>query len=276
MPGRIEKTVFISYRRTNLPWAVLIYQDLTRHGYDVFLDYKNIRSGDFEQIIIQNIKGRAHFVVILTPSALEKCNEPGDWLRREIELAIEEKRNIVPVMLEGFNFSSPSISKYLTGKLAVVKKYNGLTVPAEYIEAAMVRLRNEFLSVPLNAVLQPISDAVQKAVIREQPSFEKVRPLLEENERILYEGSASHAAGGKKVGGHLYLTNQRLIFRSNIFNVNALEWHIFLEDVLEVTPSLALGFVPNEISVKTKDGVDKFIVFERNKWLKLIQDARKE
>ena len=123
--GRIEKTVFISYRRTNLPWALAIYQNLTHHGYDVFFDYESINSGDFEQIILGNIKARAHFIVILTPSALERCNEPGDWLRREIEAAIEQKRNIVPLFLEGFNFGSPSIAKYLTGKMALLKKYNG-------------------------------------------------------------------------------------------------------------------------------------------------------
>ena len=49
MTGRIENTVFISYRRTNLPWALAIYQNLTQHGYDVFFDYESIRSGDFEQ-----------------------------------------------------------------------------------------------------------------------------------------------------------------------------------------------------------------------------------
>lgn len=27
----IEKTVFISYRRTNAPWALAIYQNLTSH-----------------------------------------------------------------------------------------------------------------------------------------------------------------------------------------------------------------------------------------------------
>jgi hypothetical protein len=34
---RIEKTVFLSYRRTNVPWALAIFQNLTQHGYDVFL-----------------------------------------------------------------------------------------------------------------------------------------------------------------------------------------------------------------------------------------------
>ena len=161
---RIEKTVFISYRRTNMPWALAIYQHLASQGYDVFFDYNSIKSGDFEQIITQNVKGRAHFLILLTPSALERCNEPGDWLRREIELAIDEKRNIVPLFFEGFSFSTPSVSNYLTGKLELLKRYNGMTVPAEYFDAAMVKLRKDFLTIPLNAVLHPISNMVEKAV----------------------------------------------------------------------------------------------------------------
>ena len=34
-----EKTVFISYRRTNFPWALNIYQYLTKNGYDVTISY---------------------------------------------------------------------------------------------------------------------------------------------------------------------------------------------------------------------------------------------
>ena len=168
MPRRVENTVFISYRRTNLPWALAIYQHLTQHGFDVFFDYESIRSGDFEQIIFQNIKGRAHFVVILTPSALERCSEPGDWLRREIETAIDEKRNIVPLFLEGFSFGSPAIAERMTGKLELLKKYNGMNVPADYFDEAMERLRRERLNISLEAVLHPLSSTVQKAVEEQQ------------------------------------------------------------------------------------------------------------
>ncbi len=85
---RIEKTVFISYRRTNIPWVLNIFQNLTHHGYDVFFDFNGIASGDFERVILGNITARAHFLVLLTPSALERCGEPADWLRREIETAL--------------------------------------------------------------------------------------------------------------------------------------------------------------------------------------------
>jgi hypothetical protein len=46
--GRIEKTVFVSYCRTNVPWALAIFQNLTQHGYDVFFDSSGIASGDIE------------------------------------------------------------------------------------------------------------------------------------------------------------------------------------------------------------------------------------
>jgi hypothetical protein len=33
----IEKTVFIAYRRGNIPWALAIFQNLTHHGYHFFV-----------------------------------------------------------------------------------------------------------------------------------------------------------------------------------------------------------------------------------------------
>jgi tetratricopeptide (TPR) repeat protein len=165
---RIEKTVFLSYRRTNAPWALAIFQNLTQHGYDVFFDFSGIASGDFERVIIGNIKARAHFLVVLTPSALQRCGDPGDWLRREIETALATKRNIVPLMLEGFNFGAPRIANKLTGKLARLKHYNALRVPADYFEVAMQRLRETYLNVALDAVLHPPSPSAQRAAKDEQ------------------------------------------------------------------------------------------------------------
>ena len=177
--GRIEKTVFISYRRTNIPWALAIYQNLTAHGYDVFFDYDSIASGDFEQVILGNIRARAHFLVVLTPSALERCVNTDDWLRREIETALDEKRNIVPVFLEGFDFGSPSISKYLTGKLETLKKYNGQNVPAGFFDEAMGKIREKFLNVPLEAVLHPVSATVQREVKKQQVSASEATQVKE-------------------------------------------------------------------------------------------------
>ena len=165
---RIEKTVFISYRRTNAPWALAVFQNLTNHGYDVFYDYEGIASGDFEQIILANIKARAHFLVLLTPSALEHCDDPNDWLRREIETAIDTRRNIVPLMLDRFDFGAPAVAERLTGTLGTLKRYNALDVPISYFLEAMDRLRQRHLNVPLDTVLHPPSTTALKAAKHQQ------------------------------------------------------------------------------------------------------------
>jgi len=164
----IEKTVFLSYRRTNFPWAQSIFQNLMHHGYDVFFDYTGLRSGGFEPIVFENITARAHFLVLLTPSALDNCDDPTNWLRREIETALRNKRNIVPLMLDGFDFSSPKIGSKLTGTLAALKHYNGLTIPPEYFEEAMQKLRTRFLDVPLASVLHPPSLPARRLAIEQQ------------------------------------------------------------------------------------------------------------
>ena len=161
--SRIEKTVFISYRRTNIPWALAIFLDLTQHGFDVFFDYSGIASGSFERVILENIRARAHFLILLTPSALDRCGDPADWLRREIETGLDGHRNVVPLMLEGFDFGMPAIAGQLTGSLASLKEYNGLNIPSDYFFEAMEKLRKKFLDVPLEAVLQPASLDAQRA-----------------------------------------------------------------------------------------------------------------
>jgi tetratricopeptide (TPR) repeat protein len=179
--GRIEKTVFISYRRSNFPWALNIYQDLTHHGFDVFFDYQSIDSGEFERVILENIKARAHFLVVLTPSALDRCKEPNDWLRREIETAIDEKRNIVPLMMEGFDFGSPLVVQALTGKLAFLSSKNGLPIYAAYFFEGMEKLRNRYLNVSLeNISIQPLSAEFQELTEAYKTAAGKAPPVEKE------------------------------------------------------------------------------------------------
>ena len=166
--SRIEKTVFISYRRQSVPWALAVYQGLTNRGYDVFFDYEGIGSGDFEQIILENIRARAHFLVLLTPSALERIDEPGDWLRREIETALETQRNIVPLMFEGFDFGTPAVASRLTGTLGALRRYNGLPIVASYFQEGMDRLCQQRLNLRLDTLAHPPSPAAVEAAKQQQ------------------------------------------------------------------------------------------------------------
>lgn len=165
--ARVEKTVFISYRRTDGAWALTVYNWLTQHGYDAFIDYEGIGPGAFESVIIDNILARAHFLVILSPTALDRCNKPGDWLRREIETAMASGRNVVPLMVDGFTFGDPKVSAALTGSLEPLAAYNGLDISVGTFADKMNRLSTKFLSVALEAVLHPPSVKASQAA-REQ------------------------------------------------------------------------------------------------------------
>ncbi len=97
-----EKTVFISYRRdaTGKAFARSICQELTGKGYDVFLDVDTIESGRWADQILTEVPRRAHFLLLLTPGALDRCVSEDDWVRREFLMAVEQARNIVPVREE--------------------------------------------------------------------------------------------------------------------------------------------------------------------------------
>lgn len=152
---QVEKTVFISYRRDNVYIAKLVRDKLDARGYDVFFDFESIGSGDFEQFILSQIASRGHFIVILTPSALERCNEPNDWLRKEIEYALDNQRNIIPLMFDNFKFTD--FQEYLTGKLALLPRYNGRNIYPDYVDKAIDILCSErFLDKPLDVVLHPL------------------------------------------------------------------------------------------------------------------------
>lgn len=103
-----QKTVFISYRRDAAGRAVArnLKQELTHRGYDVFLDVDSIDAGKWEAQIFDNVPQRAHFLLVLTPGALDRCGEESDWLRREFLLAHKHRRNIVPVAEESVDISA--------------------------------------------------------------------------------------------------------------------------------------------------------------------------
>src|SRR5512135_3446982 len=102
---RMDNSVFISYRRNISAFiARAVFQDLRSNGIDAFMDVESIDSGQFDTVILNQIAARPYFLVILTPGTLDRCAEPGDWLLREMEHALELKRVIIPLVSPNFDF----------------------------------------------------------------------------------------------------------------------------------------------------------------------------
>jgi TPR repeat protein len=151
----VQKTVFLSYRRKDRLVALLVHKDLEHHGFDVFIDYTGIGPGDFERSIVDNIKSRAHFVLVLTPGALDRCANAGDWLRREIEEAMDAKRNLIPLLFNGFQFPQPFGDRSLVDVLSRLSRYQAIPVHDPHFDADMRDLRERFLSRAIESVMHP-------------------------------------------------------------------------------------------------------------------------
>ena len=132
-----ECQIFISYRRTGgEDLAGRISDTLKRMGYRVFYDVDSMRSGKFNQQIYDAIDSATDVLVILPPNSLERCKDPGDWVRLEIEHAIRKGKNIIPVMMNGFTFPGD-----LPESMASLPDYEGVNHYSEYFSAAIDRIK---------------------------------------------------------------------------------------------------------------------------------------
>ena len=94
--------IFISYRRSSYDAANLIATRLESAGYSVFFDMEKLRSGKFNEQLYNVIDNCKDFVIVLPPEALDRCINEDDWVRLEACRAMQAKKNIIPVMLNGF------------------------------------------------------------------------------------------------------------------------------------------------------------------------------
>jgi hypothetical protein len=99
---------------------------------------------------------------------------------------------------------------------------------------------------------------------------------LLKNEVIIKKGPANHFKGLEGVGGALYLTNNRVIFKSHAFNIQRHTDIFPLDEIVDIGKRKSMGIIPNGIFIKMKDGrIEKFVVKNRSKWLAEIQDRLK-
>ena len=167
-----------------------------------FFDFDGLGAGSFEIAILENIRARAHFILILTPKALLRCSEPGDWLRREISEALKTRRIIVPLLVDGFTFSSPEVKSPLTGLLAPLSRYNGLHLPNvcsnDYFDAAIKQLEDKYSNIPPDAVPHPASAAALEAVSHQRDAAIAAVKLKEPNELDLFVRNHTDTSEFKK------------------------------------------------------------------------------
>lgn len=144
--------IFISYRRTESGStdADRIYTRLEAMGYRVFMDVEALNAGNFNEQLLTVIAQCNDFLLVLPPHALDRCSKPDgtaneeDWLRREIVCAMEHKKNIIPIMLSGFEWP-----EQMPQGLEELCLYQAITpLPNTYYDMQIKKLQSYLKSKP--------------------------------------------------------------------------------------------------------------------------------
>ncbi len=136
----MKHKVFISYRTkgegTNI--ARLLKEKLeTDFGISIFMDVTDLRDGRFDEQLIKKIKNCDKVILVLTPGALNQCNEEEDWVRTEIEYALKYHKIIIPVIVMGFIW--PERGEVPDSVYKAVH-YQGVKFSIQYLDATIQKL----------------------------------------------------------------------------------------------------------------------------------------
>lgn len=133
--------IFISYRRSSYDTANLVATRLRADGYSVFFDMETLRTGKFNEQLFGAIEQCQDFVVVLPPNALDRCVNEDDWVRLEVCHAMKHNKNIIPVILNGFQWPNP-----MPVGMEELCNYQAITASSiEYFDLALERMQQRYL-----------------------------------------------------------------------------------------------------------------------------------
>lgn len=147
----LDYQIFISYRREGgSATALHLYYLLNEEGYKVSFDVDTLREGKFAEELFDRIDRCTDFVIILNKDAFERtlsgnCPRENDWMRMELARAIEKGKNIIPVMLSGYEMPHKI---NLPEDIAPLVEYNGPHHSDEYFDSFFNKLKSFLYSKP--------------------------------------------------------------------------------------------------------------------------------
>lgn len=169
--------VFISYKRISLPTANNLYYRLTTKGYSTFFDLEEMRSDDFDKQLLHYIGNAKDVFVILEEHSLDACKNgtwETDWFCREIMFALEHNKNIIPILLNGYEMPK---EKDLPDKLKRLTKQDAPKFDFAYFSEYIERLiRNNRITSKPNK--KDIATSVFKFYANEQTQIYKEGKLV--------------------------------------------------------------------------------------------------
>lgn len=129
--------IFISYRRDRGAYlALLICKLLNQMGKDVFLDLESLHAGAFDEQLLGKIDECSNVIAIISEGSMERCGSEEDWVRKELAYALEKKKNIIPIFMEGVD----GFPEDLPAEIEQIRNMQGIKVDIRYFDAVMEQL----------------------------------------------------------------------------------------------------------------------------------------
>ncbi|XP_025075858.1 sterile alpha and TIR motif-containing protein 1 isoform X2 [Pogonomyrmex barbatus] len=195
--------VFVSYRRSNgSQLASLLKVHLQLRGFSVFIDVERLEAGKFDNNLLQSIRQAKHFLLVLTPQALERCiqdSECKDWVHREIVAALQSQCNIIPI-IDNFQWPEP---EELPEDMRAVCHFNGVRWIHDYQDACVDKLERFMRGeIPMRSDLSggiPRSMAPKDVAQPNTPSNTNIRqpPSYQRMHSNESRGSDKDSTGGR-------------------------------------------------------------------------------
>ncbi len=187
--------VFVSYRRADASSEAKQVRDAIAKIYneaDVFLDTCSIQSGDeWPKEISAALRACQVAVVVIGKNWLEvdvwnrrRIDKKSDWVRREIDFALEHGKQVVPVLVQGARLPPPDV---LPKSIANLTTMQSIDVRQEYwdhdirmldnvlarsIERPAGRPTNYFPGKPMEDQPQPLErDQVERRLALALPAW---------------------------------------------------------------------------------------------------------
>jgi hypothetical protein len=129
-------SVFISYRRHDAAYAGRLYDELVDRlrQAQVFMDVEAIEAGaDFAAVILEQVRGAGAVLAVVSPGwavatdavGRRRLDDPGDFVRRELEAALDAGTKIIPVLVQEADMPAPgdlpdSIAPFANRQAAVL------------------------------------------------------------------------------------------------------------------------------------------------------------
>ena len=237
--------VFVSYRRSDgKDIARILNLAFKNAGYRCFLDYNDLEGGVFGKKLENAVLDAPVFVMVLTNDYFARCTQEGDWVRREIELALDNDKIIVPLNYDAVLNGVPD---YLDEKFRErVGCHNFATV---YSNDAFEATFNDMLEKRIRKVMDSLQKQTDKAVVTVVSDADCT--LMERNEVIatLQADEDNYILLGK--GNHL-LKAQSDEFPEISVRITKSIPEVPWEDFIEINLADKVQEHRNEIAVKEK------------------------